>query len=936
MLALPAGIVTFLFTDIEGSTTLWEQYPEAMRAALARHDYLLRQMIESNSGIVFKTVGDAFCAVFADASDALKAALEIHLILQEQSWQETGPLRVRMGLHTGDAERRDNDYFGPTLNRVARLQAIGHGQQTLLSQTTYQQVQHDLPPHVTLLDRGLHGLKDLLAPEHVWQLLHPSLPSAFPPLKSLEYLPTNLPRQMTSFIGREREIGEVKQRLASTPLLTLLGPGGAGKTRLALQVGADSLDHYPDGVWLVELAALSQPDLIPQTIATALGLREEAGGSLQQTVQNYLRNRHALIILDNCEHLLAAAAHLADDLLRACPRVRILATSREGLGIAGEQIYRLASLTLPDPTHAMTPDTVERGEAVRLFVERARAVRSDFIMTRHNAPSVAQLCIQLDGIPLALELAAARVRALPVEQIEARLNDRFRLLTGGSRTALPRQQTLRALMEWSHDLLSEPERLLLRRLSVFVGGWTLEAAEAVCAEAESAPQGSEWASLLSEVSLAPEDVLDLLTNLVDKSLVVYQDQENAGRYRFLETVRQYAWERLQEAGEVEQTHRRHLAYFLRVAEVASTKLLGPEQAQWMRSLKADHDNIRTALTWCESRDDGAEAGLKLTAALWRFWEVGSYWQEGLARYLTALNRPEAAAPTSLRATALQGAGAMARNQAKYERARSLFEEALHIRTALGDRLGMALAFNNLGSLDWRQGDTEKAKERYEASLAIRREYQDRRGMAACLLNLGALSQDAGAYEAAARFYAESLVLWREIGDQGNLTILLTNLGNLAMSRQEYPQARDYYEEGLVIAQATEDKYAMALALVNLGALFCMLHDFAQSRRALSECLSLCREIGEKRLVAYALEANGRLATAQEQHRRALRLWAAADRLRLEMGAPLTLHEQAEQEQQRDSCRTALGDELTARYWAEGHALTMEQATAYALDHADTA
>ncbi|MCW3053742.1 MAG: adenylate/guanylate cyclase protein [Chthonomonadales bacterium] len=936
MLALPGGTVTFLFTDIEGSTTLWEQHPEAMRAALALHDRLLRQTIESNNGVVFKTVGDAFCAVFADALDALKAALDAHLILQEQSWQETGPLRVRMGLHTGEAERRDGDYFGPTLNRVARLQAIGHGQQTLLSQTTYQRVQHDLPPHVTLLDRGLHGLKDLLAPEHVWQLLYPSLPSAFPPLKSLEYLPTNLPRQMTSFIGREREIGEVKQKLASTPLLTLFGPGGAGKTRLALQVGADSLDRYPDGVWLVELAALSQPDLIPQTIAMALGLREEAGDSLWRTVQRYLRNRHILMILDNCEHLLTACAHLADDLLRACPHVRILATSREGLGIAGEQIYRLASLTLPDPTHAMTPEDMGRGEAVRLFIERARAVRSDFTMTLHNAPSVAQLCIQLDGIPLALELAAARVRVLPVEQIEARLNDRFRLLTGGSRTALPRQQTLRALMEWSHDLLSEPERVLLRRLSVFVGGWTLEAAEAVCAEAESAPQGSEWAHSPSSVSLVPEDVLDLLTNLVDKSLVVYQDQEDEGRYRFLETVRQYAWERLQEIGEVEQIQRRHLAYFLRFTEVASAKLVGPEQTRWMRLLKADHDNIRTALTWCEAQDDGAEAGLKLTAALWRFWEVGSYWQEGLARYRTALAHPGAAAQTPIRATALQGAGAMARNQANYEMARRLFEEALHIRTAMGDRLGMALAFNNLGSLDWRQGDTGKAKERYEASLAIRREYQDRRGMAACLLNLGALSQDAGENEAAASFYAESLILWREIGDQGNLTILLTNLGNLAMSRQEYPQARDYYEEGLVIARATEDRYAIALALVNLGSLLCVLHDFARSRVSLSECLSLCREIGEQRLVAYALEANARLAAAQQQYRRALRLWAAADRLRLEIGAPLTSYEQAEQGQQHDSCRTALGDELTAQYRAEGDALTREQAIAYALDHADTA
>ena len=438
---LPSGTITFLFTDIEGSTKLWEQHPEAMRLALARHDELLRQAIEDNNGYVFKTVGDAFCAAFPRLLTLLPPLFNPICFCSMRSGERLGSLRVRMGLHTGQAEERDGDYFGQTLNRVARLQAVGHGQQTLLSQTTYQLVCHSLPPDVTLQDMGQHRLKDLLAPEHVWQLLHPALPAEFPPLKSLDYLPTNLPRQMTSFIGREREMAEVKRLLPSTPLLTLLGTGGAGKTRLALQVGADVLDNYKDGVWLVELAALADPDLVPQTVASVLGLREEAGRPLLQTVQDYLRDRQLLLLLDNCEHLVDACAHLADTLLKTCPRLTILATSREPLGIAGERPWRVPSLLTPAPDDLPMEEkdiaaVLMEYDACRLFVERAVVQRQDFVLTRSNVPVVAHLCRQLDGIPLAIELAAARVRSLSVEEINSKLDNRFRLLTGGSRTAL--------------------------------------------------------------------------------------------------------------------------------------------------------------------------------------------------------------------------------------------------------------------------------------------------------------------------------------------------------------------------------------------------------------------------------------------------------------------------------------------------------------------
>lgn len=482
MMILPTGTVTFLFTDIEGSSKLWDAHPEQMQATVARHDQILREAIAGHNGITFKTVGDAFCVSFSVAADALDTALRAQRALFAEPWPEDVGIRVRMALHTGTADERDGDYFGPALNRVARLLAAGHGGQTLVSQTVRDLTLDTLPPDAALRDLGAKRLRDLQRPEQVFQLLHPDLPSEFAPLRTLDVLPNNLPRQVTSFVGREREIAEVRRLLGTTRLLTLTGSGGAGKTRLSLQVAADLLDEYADGVWLTELASLSGPALVPQSVASALGVREEPGRALVETLTDWLKSRTLLLLLDNCEHLLTACAQLADTLLKACPNLHILASSREGLGIAGETTYRIPSLSLPDAKEAATPESLSQYESVRLFIERAVAASPSFQVTNQNAPAVAQLCVRLDGIPLAIELAAARIRALSVDQIAQRLNDRFRLLTGGSRTALPRQQTLRALIDWSYDLLSDEEKTLLRRLSVFAGGWTLEAAEAVCAD----------------------------------------------------------------------------------------------------------------------------------------------------------------------------------------------------------------------------------------------------------------------------------------------------------------------------------------------------------------------------------------------------------------------------------------------------------------------
>ena len=546
--------VTFLLTDVEGSTALWEADPAAMRQALARHDALLADGIAEHGGVVVKSrgEGDSVFAVFDMASDAVTAAVELQASLQAAAWPTAAPLRVRMALHTGEAQWRDGDYFGPAVNRCARLRAAAHGGQILLSQATADLLRDSQTDGVGLRALGEHRFRDLARPEAVFQVVHPLLPGEFPPLGSLDAHPNNLPRELTSFVGREREVDEVRRLLVTTRLLTLTGSGGVGKTRLSQRVAADLGPSFPDGIWLVELAGLGDPSLLAQVVASVLGVREQPGRALLDTLIDVLRPRTCLLLLDNCEHLVEACAALADSLLRACPGLILLATSREPLGIAGETVWRVPPLTMPDASGdaATSDDTsaLAQYEAVRLFEERARAALPAFTLTGQNGPAVAQICRRLDGIPLAIELAAARVRGVAPEQLADRLDDRFRLLTGGSRTALARHQTLRALVDWSYELLSEPERVLFCRLSVFAGGWTLDAAEEVC----------------SGGGIEPADILGLLLQLVDRSLVLAEEQPiQAGglspvRYRLLETLRQYGAEKLRDTGDALVLRTRHL------------------------------------------------------------------------------------------------------------------------------------------------------------------------------------------------------------------------------------------------------------------------------------------------------------------------------------------------------------------------------------------
>jgi predicted ATPase/class 3 adenylate cyclase len=608
---LPSGTVTFLFTDIQGSTKLAQERRDTWEALRARHHAILRSAIEANDGHVFQIIGDAFCAAFHTVREALEAALAAQRGLQTEDWGEA-PIKVRMGINTGAAQAGSNadgsgGYTGySSMARTQRVMSTAYGGQILLSNTSAELLLGEFPAGVSLRDMKEHRLKGLLNPEHLWQVVAADLSQDFPALQTLNSIPNNLPIQLTSFIGREREIAEIKGLLEQNRLVTLTGSGGVGKTRHSLQVAAEVLDTFSDGVWLVELAPESSPELVPQALASVLGVHEDQSRSLMTTLQDHLQAKTVLLLLDNCEHLLEACAQLADGLLHACPHLKILVSSREALGMAGEVSFLVPSLSLPDAQHLPSLERLTQYDSVRLFIERAVAVKSDFIVANHNAPAVAQICSRLDGIPLAIELAAARLKGLSAEQISERLDDRFRLLTGGNRTALPRQQTLRAMIEWSYDLLSEAERVLLRRLAVFVGDWTLEAAEAVCAE-----QGIETT-----------EVMDLLLRLVDKSLIVSEERGGQAHYHMLETIRQFARDKLLESGEGAWLRLRHLEFFLKFAEQAEARLESAEPLIWLHQLGAEYENLQAALGW-EIEAGREQPALRLSRAMEQLADVRS-------------------------------------------------------------------------------------------------------------------------------------------------------------------------------------------------------------------------------------------------------------------------------------------------------------------------
>ncbi len=927
---LPTGTVTFLFTDIEGSTQLWEKYPAAMKTALARHDAILRQAVETNHGVLIKSTGDGMLAVFDAAASGLAATLAAQSALRAQDWDEIKPqaIRVRMGLHTGEAELRAGDYYGPAANRAARLMSVAHGGQILISHATAELVSDSLPEDAALLDLGEHRLKDLVRPERVFQLAHPALANEFPRLKALETFPNNLPIQLTSFIGRERELAEAKRLLLQpaagpgeagqgTHLLTLIGPGGTGKTRLSLQVAADLLPAFSDGVWFVELAPLVDPGLLPQTVASVFGLREQRGMSLAELLLNFVRAKQLLLILDNCEHLVAACARLADQFLRASPNLRIIDSSREALGISGETVLRVPSLSLPGPAQ-VSLEALRLLEAVQLFVERATSANPKFKLTDKNAPAVAQLCRQLDGIPLALELAAARVTVFSAEQIAARLDDRFKLLTGGSRTALPRQQTLRALIDWSYELLSEPERALFRQLSVFAGGWTFEAAEAV---------GGDL------------DVLNLLTQLVNKSLVMADEDGDETRYRLLDTMRQYGQDKLREASEWESGHRRHLDYFVNVAEAGAAATDTRAVLEWLPRLDAEYDNFRSALEW--GLDNQIEATLRLVAALTLFWHRRGHEVEGVRWTTAALARAERLPPGEgdaarqlllTRARAWQGLASL--TYLNENPATTLQEEetCIALARALGHQPLLALSLAVAGSVKILLGDAAGALAAIEESLAIARASGDRYSLGVALGMLAQYNSMAEHdFEAARAHETESLALLSDYElSWGSLNIAFAAARD-AMQRGDYAAARARFTNSLPVFQQIGDEHRVAMIQSELAHMERYEGHYALAAAAYRQTIQAWQRLGHRAAIAHQLESFAFVAKAQDQPERAARLFGAASFLREQINIPMSPPERLEYDREVAELRQALAEKPWAALRAEGRALSLEQAISYALE-----
>ncbi len=757
-------VKTFLFTDIENSTGLWEEQPDRMRRALAAHDLIVRRVVSENRGTLVKMTGDGMYAAFDDPLDAIAAVVQLQLGLAEIESTHEVALRARCGLHAGIAERRDNDFFGSEVNRAARIMSAAHGGQVLLSQAIATLARDRMPGGLKLRDLGAARLRGLAAPEHLYQLQHPQLRVQFPALRSLEATPNNLPQQVTSFVGRESELDDVARLLQSTRLLTLYGAGGIGKTRLSLQAAAGVLDRHADGVWFVDLAPLSDPRLVPQVVASVLGVKETTGRPVIEAVLSYVRDRSLLIVLDNCEHLVAACAEVAHLLLQAGPQVRILASSREPLHVGGEVTYAVPPLPTPDAGAEMPLERLSRFESVRLFTDRATAARPAFAVTAQNVPRIADICRRLDGLPLAIELAAARVRSMSVEQIAIHLSDRFRLLAGGDRSGLPRQQTLRALIDWSYDLLDDRERALLRRLAVFAGGLTFEAAEAT---------GSDG-------FVPGRDVLDLLARLVEKSLVVLD--ADGERYRLLDTIREYALQRLEEAGETAAAQTRHRDHFLAYVERAFPELFGEQRATWIARLDGELDNVLAAHAWCANEPGGGPLDLRLVHAIKPY-----YYHRGLLglalRITTeALEHPGAAVRDFLRCRGLFDAGQLCSFMGQYAIAQTYLEQSLAIAREIDDRQRIASVLQPLGMAALGRGDVEAARGYLDEALSMAREIGNRREIAAALNAVAQFHRVTGDLDAAEPLYRQVQEITQELGDYETMAIALLNLAMVAIAR----------------------------------------------------------------------------------------------------------------------------------------------------------
>jgi predicted ATPase/class 3 adenylate cyclase len=868
---LPSGLVTFLFTDIEGSTALVQRLGTAeYQRLLTLHSALLRGAVEEADGREFGTEGDAHFFAFARADDAVRGAVAAQRALAAEAWPPEAEVRVRMGVHTGRPERHGDDYVGVDLNRVARIAAAGHGGQVLVSEDTRAAAAEALG-EAEVVDLGVHRLKDLVEPEHLYQLTAPELRTEFPPIRSIDTRPKRLPAQLTSFIGRGQELADISGLVARARLVTLTGPGGSGKTRLAVAAADKLLPRFSDGVFFAPLAMLDDPARVPDAIASALELREAPDMPVLDVVRAHLRDKALLLVTDNFEHVVEGAGVVAG-LLEGAPGLSVLATSRELLHLQGE--VEFAVPPLPVPAAAEGDGDAASNPCVMLFAQRASAVRGDFTLNDETVRIVAEICRRVDGLPLAVELAAARIRILSLAELLARLDTRLGELRGGARDLPERQRTLRATIDWSYDLLDAAEQRLFARLSVFAGGGKREAADGICSR-----------------NLGIE-VLDGLESLVDKSLVTRMaGADDASRFSMLETIREYAHERLELSGEAATVRSMHAGFFRDLAASAEPHLTGPDSARWIAALTAEIPNLRAALHWAieSGAPSDLEGGLVTAGALWRFWQLTGTLREAAEWFDQLLGQPAGEDLPAARAKALRGAG----------------------------------------GISYWQNDAAKSREQYEASVALYRHLGDRAGLAAALNDLAYLPMMMGEAPLAKELFTEARDLFRELGDSWNMALAEMNIANTSFFLGDPEEARSIIERVIPIIRERGDRFWLTEAVTGLGQLEQLTGRTSAAREHYQESLQLALEAGTVPQVAMVLEPLANVDAAEGHHRRAVRLWAAAHAIkeRVGGGAPAEIMQTVDP---RPAAVVAIGEAAVTAAWEEGLRLTPEEAVAAAL------
>ena len=949
---LPTGTVTFLFTDIEGSTRLLQQLGDRYSRVFEECRRLLRAAFQEWNGHEVDTQGDAFFVAFARATDAVSAAVDGLHALAVHSWPEDVVVRVRMGLHTGEPQLSSEGYIGIDVHHGARVMSAGHGGQVLLSQATRDLVVHQLPGGVSLRDMGEHRLKDLQRPVHLFQLVIAGLPADFPSLKTLDIYPNNLPIQPTPLIGREKEVASLGQllRRVDVRLVTLTGPGGTGKTRLALQVAAELSDLKWRGIYFVDLAPVSDSAQVIPTIASTLGLREERGRSPLECLKEEIDQNRVLLLLDNFEQVLDAAVQVSE-LLVACSQLKIMVTSRAVLRVRAEREFAVPTLRLPDSAQMPDLEALMQYEAIVLFLQRTQAVAPEFRLTDMNAPVVVEIVRRLDGLPLAIELAAARMKLLSPEALLARLNQPLQVLTSGARDVAARQHTLRNTIAWSYNLLDAQEQELFRRLSDFVGGCTLEAIEVVN----------------GVLGNATGLILDIVASLVDKSLLQRREQGKGEepRLAMLETIREYGLELLGASGEMKAVRKAHAVYFMELSERAGLERAS-DSPEWLDRLEQEHDNLRAAMHWSlEDMEGCKEIALRLGGALRTFWYSRGYLSEGLDFLERALvGSDEVEEP--MRAAALYAAARLYEVRGDYDRAEPFLVQSLALYRELGNPARIAYALHLQADIAWRRGILDMARSLAEESLAVFRELGDRGAIASLLLHLGALAADQGEYARARDLLEESLAINRELGDKGSIADSLFNLaranffsgselgaarvlleeslslfrqlsdkesigyclcllGLLTLEQGDVTTARSLVEQSVALFKERRQAHGMALSTSAMAMVIAAQGDNAVARALYDAALTEARKAGDKLIIASGLEGLSRVLVALGEYERAVQLRAAAETLREAIGAPIPAVERPADEQAAKVAREWLGEEAFAEVWDVWRGLKVEDA-----------